>query len=244
MFTTLSDPRREKIISGYIGNSTLTPTGLLSQSNREVRPVRNPYPELPLEQALNVSYSPLGRAQEKLTPYGYVLDKQLSTQQNKVFVQPRSKKVLFTVAGTDPTSLRDLTTDAYLAFLGQAGLQSTSRYKEAEQTLAKARQKYSGYKKVLSGHSLGSSIINTLARPDDDVYGFGTGSGLFPQGGVGVGFRTAHDPFSYTSKDKVIPAYIPPKKANLRASQIVNYPSGIFPSHSYENLRSRPTTFV
>ena len=37
MFTTLSDPRREKIISGYIGNSTLTPTGLLSQSNREVR---------------------------------------------------------------------------------------------------------------------------------------------------------------------------------------------------------------
>jgi hypothetical protein len=243
MFATLSDPRREKIISGYIGNSTLTPTGLLSQSNREVRPVRNPYPELPLEEALNVSYSPLERTQEKLTPYGYVLDKQLSTQQNKVFVQPRSKKVLFTVAGTDPTSLRDLSTDAYLGFLGQAGLQTTSRYKEAEQTLAKARQKYSGYKKVLSGHSLGSSIINALARPEDDVYGFSTGSGIFPQGGVGVGYRTKYDILSATSRDKTIPIYIPPKKGNLRAGQKVDYPTGYSP-HSYQNLRSMPTTFV
>ena len=244
-YTRLNDPKRSRILGGYVaGEKTLTPSGLTSFRNTEVRQQRSPYPNLPLEEALNVSYSPLEKTQRKLDPYGYKLDTTLSTAQNKVFIQPQSKKMVFTTSGTDPTSIRDLTTDAYLAFLGRAGLTQTTRYKESEAVLNKAREKYPKYKRSLIGHSLGSSVVSNLAKPEEQVRGFGTGSGIFSQGNVGTGYRTAYDPFSYSSYDKVIPAYTPKKKGNLRASQVVDYPGGIFPSHSYENLKSIPNTFV
>lgn len=245
MYTQLTDPRRQKILRGYVpGQQTLTPGGLTSFRNTEVRQQRSPYPNLPLEKALDISYSPLEKTQRKLQPYGYKLDTALSTKQNKVFIQPESKKLVFTTAGTNPLSARDIATDAYLAFLGKAGLQSTSRYKESEALLKKAREKYPKYKKTLAGHSLGSTIVSNLAKPDEQVRGFGSGSGLFSQGGVGQSFRTFYDPFSFTSKDTLIPAYIPKKKGNLRSSEKVDYPQGIIASHSYENLRSIGPTFV
>jgi hypothetical protein len=245
MYTQLTDPRRQKILRGYVpGQQTLTPGGLTSFRNTEVRQQRSPYPNLPLEKALDISYSSLEKTQRKLQPYGYKLDTALSTKQNKVFIQPESKKLVFTTAGTNPLSARDIATDAYLAFLGKAGLQSTSRYKESEAVLKKAREKYKGYKKTLSGHSLGSTIVSNLANPDEQVKGFGSGSGVFPIKQKGDFYRTAYDPFSYTSYDKTIPAYIPPKKGNLRGQEKIKYPGGIFPSHSYENLRSIGPTFV
>jgi hypothetical protein len=245
MYASLSDPRRDKILRGYVPTQdTLTPRGLTTATNRETRQLRSPYMNLPLEEALNISYSPIEKTQRKLDPYGYKLDTALSTAQNKVFIQPQSKKLVFTTAGTNPLSVRDVATDAYLAFLGRAGLQSTSRYKESETILKSARKKYPTYKRSLVGHSLGSSILSNLAQPNEQVRGFGTGSGIFSQGQIGTGFRTAYDPFSYSSYDKIIPAYIPPKKGNLRASQSVDYPGGIIPSHSYKNLKSIPPVFV
>jgi hypothetical protein len=245
MFSQLTDPKRDRLRSGYVPTqNTLTPRGLTTATNRETRQLRSPYMNLPLEEALNISYSPLEKTQRKLDPYGYKLDTALSTQQNKVFIQPQSKKLVFTTAGTNPFSAKDIATDAYLAFLGRAGLQSTTRYKESEAVLAKAREKYPTYKRSLVGHSLGSSIISNLANPNENVRGFGSGSGIFSQGQVGTGYRTAYDPFSYTSYDKTIPAYVPPKKGNLRGKEKVDYPGGVFPSHSYENLRSIPTIFV
>ena len=234
--------QREKILRGYVGGqNTLSTTGLLSQSNIEKKQLRNPFPELPLEEGLNVSYSPLEKTQKKLDPYGYKLDTELSTKENKVFYNPYNNKVVYSVAGTNPFSARDLGTDAYLAFLGQSGLKATNRYKEAEATLEKVRNKYKKANKTLISHSLGSSIVNTFnIKPDEQVKGFGTGSGLFSQGGKGQSFRTFYDPFSFTSKDTLIPAYIPKKKGNLRGKEKVDYPTGLFASHSYENLRSNP----
>lgn len=245
MYTQLTDPRRQKLLRGYVPTqTTLTPRGLTTATNTEVRQQRSPYPNLPLQEALNISYSPLEKTQRKLQPYGYKLDTALSTQQNKVFVQPESKKVVFTTAGTNPFSARDIATDAYLAFLGKAGLTQTSRYKESKAVLEKTREKYPNYKRTLAGHSLGSSIVSNLANPNEQVKGFGTGSGIYSQGGVGQSFRTFYDPFSYTSKDTLIPAYVPKKKGNLRGQEKVDYPTGLFQSHSYENLRSIPPTFV
>ena len=243
-YTQLTNPRRQKLLRGYVPTQdTLTPRGLTTATNTEVRQQRSPYPNLPLQEALNISYSPLEKTQRKLQPYGYTLDTALSTQQNKVFVQPESKKVVFTTAGTNPFSAKDIATDAYLAFLGKAGLQSTTRYKESEAVLKKAREKYPNYQRTLAGHSLGKTILSNLANPNENVKGFGSGSGIFSQGG-GESYRTFYDPFSYTSKDTLIPAYIPPKKGNLRGKQKVDYPQGVFPSHDYSNLRSIPTVFV
>lgn len=245
MYASLNDPKRSRILGGYVaGEKTLTPSGLTSFRNTETRQQRSPYPNLPLEEALNVSYSPLEKTQRRLDPYGYKLDTALSTEQNKVFIQPQSKKLVFTTAGTNPLSVRDVATDAYLAFLGRAGLTQTSRYKESEAILKAAREKYPKYKRSLVGHSLGSSVVSNLAQPNEIVRGFGTGSGIFSQGNVGTGYRTSYDPFSYSSYDKTIPAYIPPKKGNLRGKQKVDYPGGIIPAHSYENLRSIPTVFI
>jgi hypothetical protein len=55
----------------------------------------------------------------------------------------------------------------------------------------------------------------------------------------GEAFRTYYDPFSFTSSDTIIEAYTPTKKGNLRASQKVDYPRGIFPSHSFDNLKNK-----
>jgi len=238
MYAQLTDPRKETLYSRYVPTQkTLTPQGLLSQSNLEKRQPRNPYPNLPLETGLNASYAP----NADLSKYGYQTDTALSTSQNKVFYNPSQNKVLYTVAGTDKTNLRDLATDAYLTFLGQAGLKKTNRYKEAQVGLEKVRQKYKGSKKVLVGHSLGSSILNTMnTKPDEQLKTFATGSGLYSMGGKGEGYRTYYDILSATSKDKVIPSYKPKKSGNLRGQQDVQY----YGAHSYQNLKSIPPVFV
>lgn len=258
------EPEKEKLFSGYTSLDTLAPESLLGQQNintdskninyfnenvgksirsygeKPYKPLRIQKPsvpslsKVPLEKALDVSYS-----QGDLRPYGYTYDRSLSTKENKVFYNPSQNKVIFTVAGTNPLSARDIGTDAYLAFMGQAGLTKTNRYKEAEQVLKKTRQKYKKAGKTLVGHSLGSAIVSELAKGNENVKGFGTGSGIFPERQVGETYRTFYDPFSFTSDDTLISPYIPKKTGNLRASQKVDYPQGIFPSHSYQNLRNK-----
>lgn len=258
MYSFLTQPEREKrIFSGYT-SSTLLPSQLTGQQNLQpAKPVKKysipvqilqptPYPtsappiRMPLEKGLDLSYeTDEGAIIKKVSPYGYRYDPKLSTKENKVFYNPADKGVVFSVAGTNPASFRDIATDAYLAFLGTSGLKSTSRYKEAENVMKNVREKYPKSKKTLIAHSLGSSIIGTLAEKDENVKGFGTGSGIFPVKQRGEFYRTYYDPFSFTSYDKVIPTYIPNKSGNLRSSQKVDYPTGLFPSHSYKNLKNK-----
>lgn len=263
MYSFLTEPARgKKIFSGYTP-STLLPSQLIGQQNLQtVKPVKKysipiqtpqptPYPtsappiRMPLEKGLELSYAQNeGAIIKKVSPYGYRYDPELSTKENKVFYNPSDERVVFSVAGTNPASFRDIATDAYLAFLGTSGLKSTNRYKEAETVMKNVREKYPKSKKTLIGHSLASSIVSTLAERDENVKGFGTGSGLYPEKKKGEFYRTYYDPFSFTSYDKVIPTYKPKKSGNLRARQKVDYPTGIIPSHSYENLKSIPTQYV
>ena len=237
MYGRLRAPTREKKFSG----STLSPAELLSQSNvnyadEEVEP--SPYNmynyDVPLEEALNASYGV-----NDLSQYGYLNDPFLSNKENRVFYNPAENKVITTVAGTNMLSPRDIGTDLYLAFMGQSGLKMTDRYKEAESVIKNVRKKYPKAKRSLVGHSLGSAIINTAAEAGENVKGFATGSGLFPSKNVGTSFRTFYDPLSYTSSDTIIEEYKPKKKGNLRGKQKVDYPQGVFPSHSYQNLRNK-----
>lgn len=251
MYSFLSPTAKEqKIFSGYTSTNTLAPSALIGQQNLQTAkpvqkiPTATSFPPLPLEKGLDLSYQKGNIRQEDLRPYGYLHDKELSTDLNKVFYNPSDKRVIFSVAGTNIKSLRDIATDAYLAFLGTSGLKSTNRYKEAENVMKNVREKYPKSKKTLIGHSIASSIVSTLAEKDENVKGFGTGSGLYPEKKKGEFYRTYYDPFSFTSYDKVIPTYIPKKSGNLRASQKVDYPSGIFPSHDYANLKSIPTQYV
>jgi len=289
MYDTLNRGTRQKIYQGYKGGGTLRPSELLGQRNLRnqfanmerpniksettptppptPQPTPSPYSRMPLQVGLDVSYArDEGEIIRKLAPYGYSYDTSLSTKENKVLYSPFDDKVVMTVAGTDPFNRRDLGTDAYLAFRGQSGLKQTDRYKEAKSVLSKVREKYKGKKKTLIAHSLGSSIINTLANEEENVKGFGTGSGIFGttrqsdlikprikkgnlRGSQDIvkktdnkkteNYRTFFDPFSFTSSDTIIAPYKPEKKGNLRGNQVVDYPSGIFPSHSYQNLKNK-----
>lgn len=255
MYDDFSKDIDRSFFKGY-SNKTLSPKELLGQRNLSLAPMRrsirqsnpqpvpqptpSPYSRMPLQVGLDISYTRNeGDVISKLKPYGYTYDTALSTKENKVFYNPFDNKVVMSVSGTDPFNRRDVGTDLYLAFGGQEGLQKTDRYKEAESVMKKVRGKYKGQKKTLIGHSLGSAIINTLANDDEIVKGFGTGSGFFPTKRKGEGYRTFYDPFSFTSSDTIIAPYKPEKKDNLRASQVVDFPQGLLPSHSFQNLKNK-----
>jgi hypothetical protein len=89
----------------------------------------------------------------------YEYDKKLSNRNEQVYYNKNTNKMLFNVNGTNPFSPRDIMTDVYLAF---GGLKLTNRYKEAEQTLKNARNKYNPQETTLTGHSLGGSITSYL----------------------------------------------------------------------------------
>ena len=126
-----------------------------------------------LHDVLQASYND-ENAKRELIKVGYKYDSMLSTKNNKVWVNPKKHKLLYTVAGTDKYSPKDWGTDIYLAL---GGLKSTDRYKSADNTLKLAKQKYQNYKTVVAGHSLGSTIGQQIASKagGDKFYGLDGG---------------------------------------------------------------------
>lgn len=111
---------------------------------------------------LKNSYKPTSSAFSK---QGYIYDKDLSNHNQQVYYNPKDKKMVLSVAGTH--NLKDWGTNAYLA-TGQ--LKKTKRYKEAQNTLSKAKQKYQPANTTVAGHSLGGSIGQYIAGGNDKVY--------------------------------------------------------------------------
>ena len=96
------------------------------------------------------------RSVERLKHKGYVLDTNLSNDNQSVYVRPRDKKLIFTVAGTHNDA--DVQTDVIYGTGGSAGLARTKRYQEAASTLERARTKYQDFKIHIAGHSLGGVL--------------------------------------------------------------------------------------
>ena len=107
-----------------------------------------------LYNAIKASYKPVDRLGKKGQ---YVKDKELSNDNQQVYYNQKKKTLLYTVTGTH--NLSDVGTDAYLAI---GHLKDTKRYKEADETLKKAKAKYNPVKTIGAGHSLGGSIISYL----------------------------------------------------------------------------------
>jgi hypothetical protein len=95
---------------------------------------------------------------------GYIRDNELSSGNHQAYYNPKNKKLLFNVTGTH--NLSDVITDGYLAF---GGLKNTSRYKEADKMLKKAKEKYKPTSTSVTGHSLGSAIGSSIASKNDKV---------------------------------------------------------------------------
>jgi len=92
---------------------------------------------------------------------GFVLDRELSTQEHSVFRNDTTKETVIAYRGT--TTLSDVKTDGHIA-MGRE--KHTARYKRSEAVFEKARDKYDGSIAV-SGHSLGGGISLHVAEKYD-----------------------------------------------------------------------------
>jgi hypothetical protein len=103
------------------------------------------------------------------TMKGYNLDENLSNHNQQVYYNPTKKSLLYSVTGTHIThNLNDIGTDFYL---GIGKLKDTNRYKEADKTLKKAKEKYNVNKAIITGHSLFGTIAGYIGNPDvDSIY--------------------------------------------------------------------------
>ena len=101
---------------------------------------------------------------------GYVRDRDLSSSNQEVWYNPKKQKLLYNVAGTH--NLADVGTDLYL---GLGKLKDTNRYKQAQDTLNKAKAKYNPYKTAITGHSLGASIGQGIRSGNDKFVGLDAG---------------------------------------------------------------------
>lgn len=145
-----------------------------------------------LHDAVSTAYKPIRDQQEFYKKKGYVLDRDLSNDNQQVLYNPNEKKLLYNVAGTH--NLKDWGTDLYLA-MGK--LKDTNRYKEADKRLQQAKQKYNVSNATVTGHSLGSSIGQYISKPTDKFYGLDAGYTIGQKtrsyGGNQQHFRTSGD---------------------------------------------------
>jgi hypothetical protein len=128
-------------------------------------------PDLNFYDVLKSSYNDKPTNQFKKS--GYILDEELSTRNNQVYVRPKRKKLLMVTTGTRLSEGVDLYHDA----MSTVGLK-TSRYTEAKNILEKARKKHGIRRAHLAGHSLGYMVSNSIAEPHDEVIGYNGALGI------------------------------------------------------------------
>jgi predicted esterase YcpF (UPF0227 family) len=92
---------------------------------------------------------------------GFVLDRELSTEEHSVFHNSSKKETVIAYRGT--SNLSDVATDSHVA-MGRE--KHTARYKRSEAVFEKARDKYDGSMAV-TGHSLGGGISLHIAEKYD-----------------------------------------------------------------------------
>jgi len=187
---------------------------------------------LSLANILKKSYASNDEAKKELLKYNYVLDKSLSNDNQKVFYNPKTKKILVAIAGTH--NLKDVGTDIYLA----AGkLKNTNRYKEAKKVLETARKLYPSASRNVDivGHSLGGGIASRIAKNKDNVITYGKGST--------IGEKIRDNEKSYRVRGDAFSVLAPnvitiPKTVNNRS--YFQGPQSILDSHDLRNLDKQP----
>ena len=124
--------------------------------------------QISLHDVLHNSYSQDPNA---LTKNGFNYDQELSNHNQQVYYNPKQNKLLYSIAGTH--NLNDIGTDIYL---GLGKIKDTNRYKSADDTLTKAKQKYQPANTVVVGHSLGGNIASKIGKPEDKIITYNKGS--------------------------------------------------------------------
>ena len=125
---------------------------------------------LNLSKVLKVGYKSKEKQGQVLKRYGYDIDNQLSNADEQVYYNKDKKKLLYNVTGSH--SGADIITDGFLA-LGH--LKDTTRYKNADEGLKKAKAKYNVQNATVTGHSLGASVVQGISGSEDKVFSLNGG---------------------------------------------------------------------
>jgi hypothetical protein len=192
-------------------------------------------PAVSLYDSLRIGYLPENKKGAEMAKYGYQIDKGLSNDNQQVYYNPESKKLLYNVTGSQ--SLNDwVNVDAKLALGGTigkgikaigkplergieallpsswknkfergyenivGGFKDTDRYKQADETLKKAKAKYQPAEVSLTAHSLGGRIVQDIAKKSDKVFALDPGQtiGQKVKGNQNI-YRSAGDIVSLAS---------------------------------------------
>lgn len=113
--------------------------------------------DVDLHAVIKSSYGKEADQEKFAKDYNYIFDKELSNDNQQVYFNPENKHLMFSVTGTH--NLADVGTDFKLM---TGGLKQTKRFKEAEDTFAKAKSKYEPSSTTAVGHSMGGSITAKL----------------------------------------------------------------------------------
>jgi hypothetical protein len=123
-----------------------------------------------LNNLLKASYKNNSEAEKIANTNGYKLDRDLSTNQHKVFVDGRGNP---NVVYRGTQTLKDVFTDGALA-LGL--IKSTSRFDQSKKLLNNVKSKYQNKYITTAGHSLGGSLAEAVGA--DKVITVNKGAGI------------------------------------------------------------------
>jgi hypothetical protein len=182
-------------------------------------------------------YDALKQSYEKnpnLDKYGFTIHHNLSTNNYQTYFKLPTKQLLFVIKGTNIVSLRDLTTDAYLAF---GKLKDTTRLQEAAAALQKAKDTLHPLETIIAGHSLGGAIAQYIASGSDRVITLDKGATLNqPTRNNEIAYRTAGDIVSALAKHTITL-----KNPNYQIPGLQLY--NAYKAHKIENIKNSNLIF-
>jgi hypothetical protein len=186
--------------------------------------------DVDLYDVLKAGYKDKNKQEHTLKKFGYERDKSLSSENHQAYYNPTNKKLVFNVSGTH--SISDWATDAYL---GAGHLKDTTRYKEADKMLKKAKEKYKPENTSVVGHSLGGSIAGYISSKNDNVYTLDKGAT--------IGQKVRNNEHAYRTSGDIVSALNVGSK-HMTTLKNPNLTTGVLPidilnSHNVDNIKNK-----
>lgn len=122
----------------------------------------------------------------------YVLDKDLSTQEQGVYYNPSTNHVIVSHRGTQKYNYKDWLNNLAL---GVGAYKATSRYKRGENVQKNVENKYGKQNVTTTGHSQGSQIATNVGQDSKEIIHLNPAIGSIP-GKKEVIVRSKYDPVS------------------------------------------------
>jgi len=185
---------------------------------------------LSFHKVLKNSYDNRNNQKNAFKNDGFVYDSDLSNYEHQVYYNPKEKKMLYSVKGTNPLSLKDLGTDLYLA---SGHLKDTSRFREEKNNLEKAKKRYNPTNTTIAGHSLGASLSQYIADKNDKVFTLDKGATF--------GQKTRSNETAFRTQGDLVSALNANSK-RMTTLKNPNWKTGIIPldaylSHDVNNIK-------